>query len=154
LKIRPAKTTVAAGTLVEVVIAVALLALVAGGVLGSFKYSFFEMGIVRENQRASQILLAKLETLRLYNWDQVRSNGFMPASFTDVYDPQAPVGNQGAGYTGFVSISNMPAAFSTKSYYTNMRACTVVVTWRTGALSHRRSVTTYIAKDGIQNYVY
>jgi type II secretory pathway pseudopilin PulG len=154
VKIRPSKTTVSGGTLVEVVIAIALLALVASGVLGSFKYGFYEMGVVRENQRATQIVLAKLETLRLYNWDQVRSNGFIPTTFTDVYDPQAPVGNQGASYTGFVTISNMPSAFSSKSYYTNMRACTVVVSWNTGSLSHRRSVTTYIAKDGIQNYVY
>ena len=154
MKIQPAKSTVTGGTLVEVVIAIALLALVASGVLGSFKYSFFEMGIVRENQRATQIVLAKLETLRLYNWDQVRSNGFMPTTFSEVYDPQSASGNQGVTYTGFVSVSNMPATFSSKSYYTNMRACTVVVTWQTGSLSHRRSVTTYIARDGIQNYVY
>jgi hypothetical protein len=78
----------------------------------------------------------------------------MPSTFTEVYDPQSAVGNQGTTYSGFVSVSNMPSAFSSKSYYTNMRACTVVVTWQTGTIPHRRSVTTYVAKDGIQNYVY
>ncbi len=35
-----------------------------------------------------------------------------------------------------------------------MRACTVTLNWKTGSIPRSRSVTTYIARDGIQNYVY
>ena len=100
-------------------------------------------------------MLAKVETIRLYRWDQVvYSNNFIPATFTEVYDPQAVSGQQGVTYTGFVAISNCPAPISTKSYATNMRQCTVTVNWKTGTIPRSRSVTTFIARDGIQNYVY
>ena len=155
MKIRCSTKTRMAGTLVELLVAISVLIVVAAGVLGAFKYGFFAMSMVRENQRATQIMLAKLETIRLYRWDQVvLSNGFIPATFTEVYDPQATSGKQGATYTGFVSISNCPAPISTKSYATNMRACTITLNWNTANISRSRSVTTYIAKDGIQNYVY
>jgi type II secretory pathway pseudopilin PulG len=155
MKIRLAKRPNSAGTLVEVVVAISILAVVGAGVLGSFKYGFFAMSMVRENQRATQIMLAKVETLRLYRWDQVvYSNNFIPATFTDVYDPQAPTGFQGTTFNGYVAISNCPAPISTKSYATNMRQCTVTLNWTTGNIPRSRSVTTYIARDGVQNYVY
>ena len=141
--------------MVEVVVALGILVIVGAGILGSFKYGFFAMSMARENQRATQIMLAKVETIRLYRWDQVvYSNNFIPASFTEVYDPQGSSGQQGAIYTGFVSISNCPSPISTKSYATNMRACTVTLNWKTGRIPRSRTITTYIARDGIQNYVY
>jgi type II secretory pathway pseudopilin PulG len=136
---------------VDVIVAIALLGVMAGGVLGSFRYGFFVMQLARENQRATQIMLAKVETIRLYNWDQVNSNGFIPATFTEVYDPQATTGAQGVSYSGTLAISNFPLATSCAA---NMRQLTVTLSWTTRTVPHTRSITTYIAKDGIQNYVY
>ena len=69
-------------TLVDVVMAVALLGVMASGIFGSFRYGFFTLQLVRENQRATQILLEKVETIRLYSWDQVQpTNNFIPAIF-------------------------------------------------------------------------
>jgi type II secretory pathway pseudopilin PulG len=140
-------------TLVDVVMAVALLGIMAGGVFGSFRYGFFNLQLVRENQRATQILLEKVETLRLYSWDQVNKPGFIPTNLpTEYYDPQAPAGSQGAAYYGTVTPPSS-VLFST-SYSTNLRQLTLTLNWTTRTIPHTRSLTTYIAKDGIQNYVY
>jgi hypothetical protein len=139
-------------TLVDVVMAVAVLGIMASGIFGSFRYGFFTLQLVRENQRATQILLEKVETLRLYSWDQVTStNGFIPATFTDDYDPQAAIGNRGATYDGTLRIT--PSSLSS-SYAANLRELTVTLAWNTRGIPHTRTFKTYIAKDGIQNYVY
>jgi type II secretory pathway pseudopilin PulG len=140
-------------TLVDVIMAIALLGVIAGGIFGSFRYGFFALQLVRENQRATQILLEKVETLRLYSWDQVNTPGFIPTNLpTEYYDPQAPVGSQGAAYHGTITVpSSVPF---TTSYSTNLRQLTLTLTWTTRNIQHTRSLTTYVAKDGVQNYVY
>lgn len=139
-------------TLVEIVMSVVVLAIMASGIFGSFRYGFFSLLLVRENQRATQIILEKVETIRLYKWDQVTStNGFIPSTFTDKYDPRATGNDQGLTYYGTVTITNCPVG---TSYANNMRQLTVTLNWTTRDIPHTRSVTTFIAKDGIQNYVY
>jgi type II secretory pathway pseudopilin PulG len=152
MRIRCSKRTEHGVTLVDVIMAIALLGVMAGGVLGCFRYGLFVMQLARENQRATQILLAKIETIRLYNWDQVTSNGFIPTTFTDVYDPQTTnTAQQGATYSGTMAISNFPFASSCAA---NLRQLTVTLNWTTRSVPHTRSVTTFIAKDGMQPYVY
>jgi type II secretory pathway pseudopilin PulG len=140
-------------TLVDVIMSIAVLGVMAGGILGSFRYGFFTLQLLRENQRATQILLEKVETLRLYSWDQVNTPGFIPSNLpTEYYDPQAPVGSQGAVYQGTITApSSVPF---TTSYSANLRQLTLTLTWTTRNIQHNRSLITYIAKDGIQNYVY
>ncbi len=140
-------------TLVDLVMAVAVLGIMAGGIFGSFRYGFFTLQLVRENQRATQILLEKVETIRLYSWDQVTStNGFIPSTVPDeYYYPQAPPGNQGAVYSGTLRFA--PSSLLS-SYAADLRELTVTLTWNTRGIPHTRSITTYIAKDGIQNYVF
>ena len=139
-------------TLVDLVMAVGVLGVMAGGIFGSFRYGLLTLQLVRENQRATQVILEKVETIRLYSWDQVaNSPGFIPATFTDVYDPQATNGCQGATYHGTVTVTNCSLS---SSYAANLRQLTVTLSWTTRDVPHTRSLTTYIAKDGIQNYVY
>jgi type II secretory pathway pseudopilin PulG len=153
MRIRCIKKLESGITLVDVVMAIALLGVMASGIFGSFRYGLFTLQLVRENQRATQILLEKVETLRLYRWDQVNTPGFIPSDLPlEVYDPQGPVSNQGVTYYGTVTApTNVP--FST-SYSTNLRQVTITLRWTTRGIPHTRSLTTYIAKDGIQNYVY
>lgn len=140
------------GTLVEVVIAVCILAIMGGGIISSINYGLFMMRLARENARATQIILEKLETIRLYSWDEVNTSNYVPSTFTDVYDPQAPTNQQGAVYNGTMTVSNVN--FSS-SYSNSMRQFTVTLQWVTaGRINHNRSMSTYVAKDGLQNYVY
>jgi type II secretory pathway pseudopilin PulG len=139
-------------TLVDVIMAIALLGVMASGIFGSFRYGFFTLQLTRENQRATQILLEKVETLRLYSWDQINQPNFVPATLPpEYYDPQGASGSQGVVYNGTVTIANYPLG---ASYAANMRQVTITMNWTTRNIPHTRSLTTYIAKDGIQNYVY
>jgi len=148
----PGSTNQSGATLVEVVIAATVLAIMIAGVLNSFGYGFMASQLARENQRATQIMLEKVETLRLDSWDQVRSNVFIPAAFSEAYDPQSSVGYQGVVYTGTVQVTGVPF---TTSYSSNMRQIYVSLNWTTrGRIPHSRSITTFVAKDGLQNYVY
>jgi type II secretory pathway pseudopilin PulG len=145
------KSNQAATTLVDVIMAVAMVAVMAGGVIGALTYGFFTMQMVRENQRATQIILERVEAIRLYNWSQVTNNGFIPPTFTDVYDPQAGTNSQGVIYSGTVTKSSVPF---TNSYSPYMIQLTIGLTWNTRSITRTRSLTTYIARDGVQNYVY
>jgi type II secretory pathway pseudopilin PulG len=84
MRIRIASKPQAAGTLVETIVAITILVIMAAGILNSFGYGFFVTQVVRENQRATQIILEKFETFRLYSWSQVNSNGFIPPTFSEV----------------------------------------------------------------------
>ena len=50
MRIRCTKRAERGMTLVEVVMAVALLGVMASGIIGSFRYGFFVLQLVRENQ--------------------------------------------------------------------------------------------------------
>ena len=39
---------------------------------------FLAVERVREDLRANQILIDKFETIRLYSWDQINTEGFIP----------------------------------------------------------------------------
>src|ERR1035437_11122425 len=128
MRIRCAKQSEKGITLVDVIMAVALLGVMAGGIFGSFRYGFFTLQLLRENLRATQILLEKVETLRLYSWDQVNTPGFIPINLlTEYYDPQAPVGGQGVAYYGHLT-PHFIVLFSTR-YITYLRPLTFTVHW-------------------------
>lgn len=145
----------AAGTLVEVIVATVIIAIMGAGIIGSINYGMFVTQLARENARATQIMLEKLESIRLYNWTEVTNAGYVPTSFVNYYDPQAPSNYQGTIYNGTITVSNAAFSAATPSYAGNMRQFTVTLSWTTsGRISHTRQLSTYVAKDGIQNYVY
>ena len=55
------------------------------------------------------------------------------------------------GFHGTVSVVSFPHA---TSYTDRMKALTLTLQWETQNITRTRVLTTYIAKDGIQNYVY
>ena len=147
---RPAKAK-RGSAIMEALLTSAIVGTMGGGLMGTFTYGFMAMQMVRENQRATQIILEKVETLRLYSWDQMMTPGFIPPTFQEVFDPQAEE-NNGVMYTGTVEIEQ-PSSGS--SYSDNLRELVVTVTWTSVNKAQRsRTLATYIAKDGLQNYVY
>ena len=104
----------------------------------------------QENLRATQIMLEKFETLRLYNWEQLNTAGFVPPTFSTTYSPTE--GGKGVTYNGRVLIQQ-PAIG--EAYNSDMRAVTIFLTWvSVDGVTHNRSFTSYVAKYGIQNYIY
>jgi len=152
MRIRLAERTLCGAALFEVIMSVFTIAIIGSALMGSFTYGFHVMRLVRENQRATQIILEKVETVRLYSWDQLLTPGFVPATFTEVYDPQAEPGHQGITYNGTLSITNFPNA---TSYQNDLRQLVITLNWTTtGNMQRTRKLATLVAKDGIQNYVY
>ncbi|MEK7707438.1 MAG: hypothetical protein AAB380_05525 [Verrucomicrobiota bacterium] len=149
---RPAAKGLQAFTITEVVIAIVIVVIGTAGLMSCFSYSFKVIQRVRENQRATQIILEKAETLRLFSWDQVNTSGFIPSTFTATYDGDAAASNYtGTIYYGNVSIDDFPEP---TSYQDKMRALNLTLHWTSLGITRTRSLTTYIAQDGIQNYVY
>jgi hypothetical protein len=151
MKINLGSRRIAGTTLAELCVSIGIMAVMAAGIIGSYNYGFFSMGMARENQRATQILLEKCETIRLYNWEQVLA-GNIPHSFTNFYDPQT-AGSEGVRYYGTVELVDFPFA---ASYQTNMRQVNVTLTWTNAAraVTRQRTLSTFIARYGMQNYVF
>src|SRR5256714_6343436 len=89
----------AAFSLVEASIGMGVIGTVVGAMLSGITAGTMTMRMTRENLRATQIMLEKVETIRLYNWDQVTTN-YIPNSFTNYYDPQSNPGLEGLQYHG------------------------------------------------------
>ena len=142
-------------TLMEVVLATGIIAITGAGVISSVNYGLFIMRVARENQRATQVMLEKLEAIRLYNWSQVTNAAFIPDTFTAPYDPTAPLSAQGTTYYGTMSVTTPTFSGTTPNYSANIRQFTVGLSWtNNGGIAHTRSLTTYVAQNGVQNYVY
>jgi prepilin-type N-terminal cleavage/methylation domain-containing protein len=157
-------------TLVEVVVCIAIISLALVSLYGGISSGFSVINVARENLRGNQVLVEKLETIRLYNWDQINSNGFIPATFTAPFFPSVMTNivgtnsdgspkyasytnNYGGGltYYGTVRITNAPF---TTPYSTNLKMVTVSLTWTNGNIPRQRKMQTLISANGLQDYIF
>src|SRR5215212_4277604 len=97
---------VGAFTLPEAMIAVLIAAVMIGALYSCFTFGYGTVKLAREDLRATQILLQKLEILRLTSYKSVKNS-----SSTDYFDPGAI--NKGTVYkvtvaTNAVTASDMP----------------------------------------------
>jgi type II secretory pathway pseudopilin PulG len=127
-----------------VVIGVVFTALYAGMTTG-----FHAVRSARENLRATQILLEKFESLRLYNWEQITNSTYVARTFTNSYVLNPTTA--GTVYYGRVSIDPAPI---TEAYRDDLRSVTVSVQWKAGNTMRTRSFTSLVAKYGLQHYIY
>ncbi len=108
--------------------------------------------VSRENLRATQILAQQMETIRLYTWGQIQSNGFIPASFTAPFNPTGTQSTNGVVYTAQIAITNAPM---TESYASNHVLVTVTLNWTNGNnQQHQRQMSTIVSQYGLHNYFY
>src|SRR5260221_14215217 len=77
----------AAFSLVEVVIGAAVLGTLSVSLLGAFSAGLSIVQSGRQNMRATQILIQKMEAIRLFTWDQTTNTTLASTNFTDWYDP-------------------------------------------------------------------
>lgn len=149
-------------SLLEVLIAVFVMAFIYAGLFSGVSTTFGLLQVTRENVRATQIMVSRLERIRLCAWnnDQLFNTNIVPTTFTDSFYPQGMNGtaNNGTLYTGTLTITPGPSMSPAASYNANMALVTVTVTWTNGGNcrqnSHTRSMSTYVSKYGMQNYIY
>ncbi|MDB6039769.1 MAG: hypothetical protein JWM99_3610 [Verrucomicrobiales bacterium] len=143
--------------MMEVLVALAIFGVVFLSLYAAMSSGFGVVRLSRENLRATQIMEEKMETLRLYTWSQVTSNGFIPTNFTEVFykmtnsSSTGLVSGAGITYTGTVSIVQAPVS---EAYSNDLKQITVSLQWLSGNRLRQRDMTTFVSKYGVQNYVY
>jgi prepilin-type N-terminal cleavage/methylation domain-containing protein len=136
-------------TLPETCVAVAILGVCFASIFTAITLGSMLMRTAREGQRATQLEVEKFEEIRLYSWDQINSNGFIPSTFSAYFDPTST--NGGAVYNGTVAITNSGI---TGAYSNDLKQVTVQLTWTSGNTVITQSMASFVAHYGMQNYIY
>ena len=147
-------------TIIEVVISIVILAIMLLSLYGGFSAGFAVVKLSRENLRATQLMVQKMETVRLLKWSQISNTSLAPTTFTDYYDPTGTNnGTAGVLYRGFCNFSNCAGLFT--DYGSNLASVTVSVYWTnypmkpsTYVIVRHRQMQTFVARFGMQNYIY
>jgi prepilin-type N-terminal cleavage/methylation domain-containing protein len=138
-------------TLLEVVVSLGVIGVVFISLYAALASGVSVTQMSRENARATQILLEKAETFRLYDWDQITTDGWVPDKFTTSYCPTATNSAQGSIYSGTITISTPDLS---TNYEDDMRQIDIILKWTTGSLKRSRTMTFYVARNGMQNYTF
>lgn len=143
----------AAFSLIEALVAVAIVGVVLVSLYTGISNGFAFAKVTRENLRATQILQEKMETIRLYTWEQLNTPGFVPTNFLEGFYASGTNNNNNGGltYTGRVVIANAPV---TENYATNMKQVSIQLSWKSGKVIRTRQMDTFSAKHGLQSYIY
>jgi type II secretory pathway pseudopilin PulG len=173
MQLRPAPRRATGAALVETLVVVAIIGTLFLSLYGGISSGFAVVNLARENLRANQIALEKLETIRLYTWEQINSNGFVSPTFTAEFFPEidykqvaqnrgedaASVSEEAAShdggfvYYGTVTVTNPPAAIPAE-YADSLRRVIVSITWTNGGVARLREMETLVSEYGMQNYIY
>jgi len=141
-------------TLIENVVSLTIVAIMLTSLYGGFAAGFSTVRTGRESQRATQIMLSKLEGIRVCSFDKLSNPVYNPTTFTESFDPKdQAAGNGGTVFSGTFKASVPDVGSVPEAYRTNMALVTVSVSWTSGKMQHTRSMQTYAARDGIEAYV-
>jgi hypothetical protein len=151
-KIAGAKRAVERGSIIiEALVGAAILGVVAVSLCGAFSFGFATVRTNQEGIRADQIIVDRLETLEVYNWQELTGGTFITTNFTSYFTPPSGTNTVGSGtvYRGTIQVSTPPL---TESYKDTLRQVTVSVAWKSGGVSRSRTMSTCISQYGIQAY--
>ena len=109
------------------------------------------IGMARENLRATQIMAEKMETMRLYSWEQIIGLTNIPPTFVEHYYPSTVSNSQGISYFGSALVQN--TGYS-ESYAADVRMVIVTLRWTNFNIPRTRAMTTLLARNGMQNYIF
>jgi hypothetical protein len=142
-------------SILEAAIAAAVVAVMFGALLSGLTSSVRHVEFGREQNRATQIMVEKLDTIRMYKWDKIIS-GYVPTNFTDSFFPVGSLGGTnvtvapGVTYAGAIAIRDSGLA---ESYEDDIKRVTVTLNWNSGGRPVQRQMTTYVSKYGLQKYI-
>jgi hypothetical protein len=139
-------------TLVEILVASGLIGMMFAALLSGLTSSVANVQFGREQMRATQIMVEKLDTVRLYAWDELNTT-FIPEKFTEVFYPATGNTNatgSGIVYSGQVTIEKAVLA---ETYAPELKQVTVSLEWESNHRKVRRQMTTFVAQYGLQNYI-
>lgn len=136
-------------TLTEVMVAVGVIGVLFVSLYLAFTAGFSMIRATRENLGATEALVQRAETIRLYSWSQFNDPTFFPTNFTN--DATTTLGTT---YFGTVerNIPNFPN--DSPNYANDLRIVTISVRWTNGygkPMPHYRAMQTLVAKNGASN---
>ncbi len=144
-------------TLVETMVAIMVAAIMLSAHFLAFASGFAMVTVTREDLRASQIMLQRMEAIRVAGFSQLNDTTKFPTNSFEYYDEKHKTnGNGGVRYTvtystkaGYQLVdTTMPT-----SYRTNLTEVTVGVSWNSGTTTRSRSMRTYVTRYGVESYV-
>jgi hypothetical protein len=142
-------------TVAEVIVALSLVAILFVSLYAGISAGFATINLARQNLRATQIALEKMETMRMYSWEQINSNGFVPLDFTAPFFPSSSTNgsdtNGGLIFYGTTVITNTDL---TNTYNVDLRAVIVTIKWTNAHIGQTREMRTLISQYGMQRYIY
>ena len=143
-------------TFVEVLVATVILGFVGASVYWGLAGGFGLIQSTREDLRATQVMLQKMEAIRLFTWSQIgNTNNFLTSNFVEDYDPLGTTNSSGgAKYRCYVTASTPAVGELPEAYRTNMLTITVTLYWTNSAVVHKREMQTRVARNGMQNYIW
>jgi hypothetical protein len=141
-------------TIADVVVAVLILSVVTGAFYSALSSSFSMLQNTREDLRATQILMQRIEAVRLCTWEELTNFAFQAS-----YDPLSTNSQTaGATYYGTVTLTPSTVIPNTAAYYPNITLVTVNLVWTNYngrvAVPHNRQMQTHFARYGLQNYIW
>lgn len=160
----PCQRGAMAFSLIESLVAACVVGVLFVSLYGGITAGFGALRSARENLRATQVVLDKMETLRLYSWSQLSTFGtassYIPASFTEPFYPtgtdfsasDVSTNTTGIGFIYYGTVDIADAGF-TENYASSTKKVTVTVRWTNG-VARSNSLSTYVGQYGIQNYIY
>ena len=139
-------------SMIELLVAMAVLGMMFVSLYSGFSAGFAIIELARENLRATQILQEKMETIRLYTWDQINTAGFIPSTFVEnFYAVGTNTNTSSLMYTGTVSIVSAPVS---TSYSNELKRVNIQVRWKSAGVQRTREMSTLVTRNGLQNYIY
>ncbi|MDD5139576.1 MAG: hypothetical protein PHY43_04850 [Verrucomicrobiales bacterium] len=153
---------VQAFSLVELMIAACIMAIVFASLFAGISTTFSLMDVTRENLRGTQIMVSRLEGLRLCAWSngQLFNTNVVPPNYTESFYPLGlnSSTNVGTIYTGTLIVTTNFALNPPATYSNKLAKVTIAIAWVSSHGSatnvHQRSMITYVAQYGMQNYTY
>ena len=137
-------------TLTEVMVAVGVIGILFVSLYLAFSAGFSMIRTTRENLGATEVLVQRAETVRLYSWSQFTDPSFFPTNFTSDTNSLATLGTI---YYGTIE-RNVPNFNDHPNYENTMRIVTISVRWTNSfgkPSPHYRAMQTLVAKNGVSN---
>jgi len=140
-------------TLMETVVAMLSAGVMLPGLFTGLAYAFSSVQAARDELRATQIVVQRMEAIRLAPYKSLQDPVAYPATSTEYYSPSLKASGQGGTtYTVNYTWTNAPTTLP-PSYRTNMMLVTINASWKSGNVQRTRSMQSYVARYGIQRYV-
>jgi type II secretory pathway pseudopilin PulG len=137
---------------VETIVAILIAGVMLPTLFTGLASAFSTVQATRENLRATQIIVQRMEAVRLASYKTLQDPGVYPTNSTEYYCPSGQTGGKGTAYTLQYNWAPGPSSLP-PSYRTNMLLITVTASWKSGSVQRTCSMQSYVARYGIQRYV-